>query len=147
MQVTDLTLGSVADAEAGAALLQPAQKEALKALGEIQELRKAERATARRMMAGAEFAHGRQGSSKGVESKGRQDDTYEAMMKDLKLREQAEAKGAPGSKQQAGHHHRRQLSEKLVDEVIALEIQRDLVRLYSQAQVGTERKERKGGVS
>lgn len=141
--MTDLTCGSAADAETGAALLQAAQKDAIKALTEIQELRKAEREAARRMMAGADFAQGRGrgGSSKGLESKGGSsggEDTYEAMMKEMKLREeQGEAKAAPGKASSMGH--RKQLSEKLVDEVIALEIQRDLMQIYSQAEV-------KGGV-
>lgn len=128
--------------EAGAALLQAAQKDAIASLADIQELRKADRDSARRMMAGADFASGREqerrgsGSSKGLESKGN-DDTYEAAMRGLKQQQEASAsssfsKGAPGK---AGPGHRKQLSEKLVDEVIALEIQRDLLQLYSQPEV------------
>jgi hypothetical protein len=141
-QVTDLC-DNAAD-EAGGALLQAAQKDAIKALSEIQELRKAEREAARRMMAGANFAsgragergRGRAGSSKGLESKGAEaeEDTHERAMREVRLKEQQrEAKAAPGK---AGPGHRKQLSEKIVDEVIALEIQQDLLRLYTQAEVG-----------
>lgn len=141
--MTDLT-DNAAEDEAGATLLQTAQKDAIRALAEIQELRKAEREAARRMMAGADFAAGRElgaSSSKGPESKGAETearaeaDTYENMMRGLKL--QGEGKAAPGK---AGPGHRKQLSEKLVDEVIALEIQRDLLQLYGQAEVQAELK-------
>lgn len=149
--MTDLT-DDAAD-EAGAALLQAAQKDAIKALAEIQELRKAEREAARRMMAGANFASGRErgasasSSSKGPESKGGEADTYENMMRSLKLQgeqaAQGEGKAAPGK---AGPGHRKQLSEKLVDEVIALEIQRDLMQLYSQPEVRTYGRTWEGGM-
>lgn len=127
LKVDDLTDGQ--SDETAIVLLRTAQKEARKMLKEISELRQQESETARRMIAGSNFAADRERSrSSSADSKG----TYEAMMTDRL------SSGVPENEASAKKIHRKRLSEKLIDEVVALEIQRELITLYSDAEVQNE---------